>query len=95
VNIYESIFRIRPSWRDDAGLAYSVAVLYVGLSRYSEAETAFKRVLTLEDSWELQPQIYYFLTGLCGDRPEAAEWKAKALKHPNLPMELRLKLSGY
>jgi tetratricopeptide (TPR) repeat protein len=95
VNLYDSIFRIRPSWRDDAPLAYSVAVLYVGLARYAEAEAAFKRILTLEGSQGFQPQIYYFLTGLCGDRPEAAEWKAKALKHPSLPMELRLKLNGY
>jgi tetratricopeptide (TPR) repeat protein len=92
--LYESILTLQPSLRDDVDYLYDLAVVDVGLGRYPEAEATFKRILNLPRAYRHEYMAYYFLTGLCGNRPEAAEWRAKALKHPNLPMELRLKLSG-
>ncbi|HLY73771.1 MAG TPA: DUF2723 domain-containing protein, partial [Planctomycetota bacterium] len=92
--IYESIFRSQPSMRDVPSLAYSAAVVEVGLGRYAAAEAEFKRLLALPVGSDQQARICYFLTGLCGQRPEAAEWRARALANPDLPADLRQKLTG-
>jgi hypothetical protein len=71
-----------------------LAVLYVGLQQYDKAEARFKQGLELDLTPGKRAEAYYFLTALCGNRPEAAEWKAKALASPDLAPQLRAKLEG-
>lgn len=92
--LYESILRLDPWMNEEASSVFPLAVIYVGLQRYEEAEAMFRKALALELEPAKRAEAYYFLTALCGNRPEAAEWKAKALASPALPAELRAKLEG-
>jgi hypothetical protein len=71
-----------------------LATIYVGAAKYDRAEAVFKRALALELEPGKRAEAYYFLAALSGDRPEAGEWKAKALASPDLPAPLRAKLEG-
>jgi hypothetical protein len=94
--LYESILKLDPWLEQEPTAVYPLAVTYVGLQKYEEAEKTFKKALQLDLDQDpvLRAQAYYFLAALCGNRPEAAEWKAKALASKDLPSELRKKLEG-
>jgi len=92
--LYESIPQLDPDLKDELSIVFPLAVLDVGLMRLERAEAGFKKALTLDPEPTIRAQAYYFLALLCGNRPEAAEWRAKALASPVLPSELRLKLEG-
>ncbi|RPH34961.1 MAG: tetratricopeptide repeat protein, partial [Planctomycetota bacterium] len=91
VQRYESILALDPTLEE---VLYPLAVIYVGLQRYTEAEATFKKALELDLLPTKRAEVYYFLAALCGERPEAAEWKAKALSSRSLAPELRAKLEG-
>jgi len=92
--LYESIFALDPWTRDDGEFLMSVAVVEAGLGKQSRSEELFKSALAGELSPAKRAEAFFFLTALCGDRPEGAEWKAKALADPNLAPKLRAKLEG-
>ena len=92
--LYESILRLDPWMAEEVSVVYPLAVVEVGLKRYDLAELRFKKALSLELSAAKRAEAYYFLAALCGNRPEAAEWKAKALASPDLSPELRAKIEG-
>jgi hypothetical protein len=93
--LYESIPELDPDLKDELSVVFPLAVIDVGLMRHDRAEAGFKRALALDLEPKLRAQAYYFLAALCGNRPEGAEWKAKALASPDLPQELRSKLEGH
>jgi hypothetical protein len=92
--LYESILALDPWTRDDGQFLMSVAVVEVGLKKYARAEELFKSAVAGELPPGKRAEACYFLTALCGDRPEAAEWKKKALTDPDLAPELRAMLEG-
>jgi tetratricopeptide (TPR) repeat protein len=92
--LYESIPALDPDLKDEVSIVFPLAVLDAGLMRLDRAEAGFKKALTLDPEPNIRAQAYYFLALLCGNRPEAAEWRAKALATPQLPQELRGKLEG-
>jgi len=92
--LYESILALDPWTRDDAAFLMSVAVVEVGLKKYARAEELYKSALKGDLPPKKRAEAFYFLAALCGDRPEGAEWKAKALADPSLVPELRMKLEG-
>jgi len=92
--LYETVLALDPWLKDDPTLLFPLAVLEVGLKRYESAAGRFKRSLTAGLAGEKQARAYYFLSALGGERPEGAEWKAKALASPDLAPELRAKLEG-
>jgi hypothetical protein len=92
--LYESILALDPDSREDPTIILPLAVADVGLQRYPQAEALFRQSLTLKLTPAKLAASYYFLAALCGNRPEAAEWRAKALASPDLPSELRAKLEG-
>ena len=71
-----------------------LAVAYVGMQKYEQAEALFKKAFALDLTPAKRAESFYFLAALCGNRPEAAEWRAKALASPDLAPELRQKLEG-
>jgi hypothetical protein len=91
---YESILALDPEMQGDSSVVLPLATMYVGLAQYPKAEATFKKALELDLPPEKRAEVYYFLAALCGDRPEAAEWKSKALASPDLPAPLRAKLEG-
>jgi tetratricopeptide (TPR) repeat protein len=92
--LYESILKLDPWMAEEASVVFPLAVLDVGLKRYEQAEEMFRRALGLELTPAKRAEACYFLAALCGVRPEAADWKAKALASPDLASELRAKLEG-
>lgn len=94
LRLYESIERLDPDADRDATLHLQFAVCEIGLAKYEPAEKRLKKMLTLDCEERQRAEAYYFLTGLTGARPEAAEWKAKALASPDLAPELRARLQG-
>lgn len=94
LRLYESIERLDPQADRDATLHLQFAVCEIGLARYEQAERRLKRMLAMDGGEAERAQACYFLAGLCGTRPEAAEWKAKALANPELAPELRARLLG-
>jgi hypothetical protein len=92
--LYDSILALDPWTREDADFLMLVAVVKVAMKKYPRAEELFKSALNAEPEPKKRAEAYYFLAALCGDRPEGAEWKAKALADPNLASELRAKLEG-
>jgi hypothetical protein len=92
--LYRSVLALDPESHDDPSIQLPLAVAEVGLERYAEAEARFRRVLSLNLTPEKRAATWYFLAALCGNRPEGAEWKAKALASPDLPKDLRAKLEG-
>jgi tetratricopeptide (TPR) repeat protein len=91
---YEFMLGLDPDLIQDPSVVLSLATTYVGLMRVQQAEATFKKALELDLLPAQRAQTYYFLAALCGDRPEAAEWKAKALASPDLAPPLREKLEG-
>lgn len=89
--LYESILKLDPWMEEEPAAVVPLATLYAGMGKYAQAEAMFKKSLLL-DLQEQRSQVYYFLAALCGDRPEGAEWKAKALASPDLPADLRRQL---
>jgi tetratricopeptide (TPR) repeat protein len=94
VRLYESILALDPSLEADPTIVQPLATLDAGLGRLSKAEALFRKSLSLKLTPAKRAATYYFLAALCGDRPEGAEWKAKALASPDLPSALRAKLEG-
>jgi tetratricopeptide (TPR) repeat protein len=94
MQLYESILALDPWMNEEPTAVYPLAVIYVGAARYDKAEETFKKVLGLDLEPAKRAEAYYFLAALCGARPEAAEWKTKALASPDLPAPLRAKLEG-
>jgi hypothetical protein len=92
--LYESILNLDPWMNEEPTAVFPLAVLYAGLKRYEPAEAMFRKALGLELTPAKRAEASYFLAALCGNRPEAAEWKAKALASPDLAPELRAKLEG-
>jgi hypothetical protein len=92
--LYESILALDPTAREDPTILLPLAVADVGLEKYGEAEALFRQSLNLTLEPAKRAASYYFLAALCGNRPEAAEWRAKALASPDLPADLRSKLQG-
>ncbi len=92
--LFESILSLDASLNEEPSIVHPLAIVYVGLDRYPEAEAKFKQALTLDLTPERRAGTYYFLAALCGSRPEGDEWKAKALASPELAPELRSKLEG-
>jgi len=92
--LYESILALDPEMRQEPTVVQPLAVVYVGLKQYEKAEAMFRRALALDLLPAKRAEAYYFLAALCGARPEAAEWRAKALGSPDLPGGLRSKLEG-
>ena len=62
--------------------------------RVQQAEATFRKALEPDLPPAKRAEAYFFLAALCGDRPEAAQWKAKALASRDLPEPLRAKLEG-
>jgi hypothetical protein len=91
---YESILSLDPDSGDDPTIILPLAVADVGLLKYVEAEALFRKSLALDLAPQKRAASYYFLAALCGNRPEGAQWKAKALASPELPGDLRAKLQG-
>jgi hypothetical protein len=91
---YESILALNPDSYDDPAIVLPLATADVGLQKYVQAEDLFRKSLALNLTPAKRAASYYFLAALCGNRPEAADWRAKALASPELPSELRLKLEG-
>ena len=94
MRLYESILALDPEMPVESSVVLPLATAYVGLAQYPKAEATFKKALELDLLPSKRAEVYYFLAALCGDRPEAAEWKAKALSSLDLPPELRAKLEG-
>jgi len=94
MRLYESILALDPEMREESSVVLPLATVYVGLAQYPKAEATFKKALELDLLPSKRAEVYYFLTALCGDRPEAAEWRAKALASPDLLAPLRAKLEG-
>lgn len=92
--LYESILRLDPGLETDPSTVYPLAVLQAGLKHYDRAEALFRRALTLELEPRKRAETFYFLAALYGTRPEAAEWREKALASPDLAPELRAKLES-
>jgi tetratricopeptide (TPR) repeat protein len=92
--LYESILRLDPGLGEEPTAVFPLAVIYVGLQQFEKAEATFKKALRLDLEPSMRAQAYYFLAALYGNRPEASDWKAKALASPDLPRELRAKLEG-
>jgi hypothetical protein len=92
--LLDSVVKLDPWMESEPTVVYPRAVIHVGLRRYDVAEALFKRALTLDLSPAKRAEAYYFLAALCGDRPEAVEWKAKALASFELAPELRARLQG-
>ena len=92
--LYETLFKLDPWLETEPTAVFPMAVIYVGLQKFEPAEATFKKALALGLTPDKRAEAYYFLTGLCGNRPEAAEWKAKALASPELPAQLRARLEG-
>ena len=90
--LLDSIVKLDPWMESEPSVVYPRAVIHVGLRKYDVAEALFKKAITLDLSPAKRAEAYYFLTALCGDRPEAVEWKAKALASFELAPELRAKL---
>jgi tetratricopeptide (TPR) repeat protein len=94
VRLYESILALDLTMKDEPTVLFPLAVLEVGMKRFESAEARFKQALSAGLEGEPRARSYFFLSALCGNRPEAAEWKAKALASPDLVPELRAKLEG-
>lgn len=94
MQLYESILALDPWMHEEPTVVLPLATIYVGLAQYPKAEATFRKALALELEPAKRAEAYYFLAALCGDRPEAAEWRAKALASPDLPPPLRAKLEG-
>lgn len=90
--LYESILKLDPWMEEEPTAVLPMATLYVGLKKYDRAEAMFKKALTLDLTRDKRAEVYYFLAALCGDRPEGAQWKEKALLSPDLAPQLREKL---
>lgn len=90
--LYETLLALDLSMREDSTVLFPSAILDVGLKRYERAEERFKQALTSGLDGEKRARACYFLSAICGSRPEGAEWKAKALASPDLAPELRAKL---
>ncbi|HVR87345.1 MAG TPA: DUF2723 domain-containing protein [Planctomycetota bacterium] len=92
--LYESILALDPNMKDEPTVLFPLAILEVGMKRFKSAEARFKQALSAGLEGEPRARAYFFLSALGGNRPEAAEWKAKALASPDLVPELRAKLEG-
>ncbi|HEV3025926.1 MAG TPA: hypothetical protein VG457_00050, partial [Planctomycetota bacterium] len=92
--LYGSILALDPTMKDEPTVLLPLAVLEVGMKRFESAEARFKHALSAGLEGEPRARAYFFLSALCGNRPEAAQWKAKALASPDLAPELRAKLEG-
>jgi len=92
--LYETILALDPPMKEEPTLLFPLAVLEVGLQRFDRAEERFKRALAAGLTGEKQARAWYFLAALTGNKPQGAEWKAKALASPDLAPELRAKLEG-
>lgn len=92
--LYGTIFTLDPGMKEEPSLLLTYAVLEIGLKKYDAAGEHLRQALASGLAGEPQARAYYFLAALSGDKPEAAEWKSKALSHPALAPELRAKLEG-
>jgi tetratricopeptide (TPR) repeat protein len=91
---YESILKLDPWMAEEPTAVYPLAVVYVGLQKYEDAEATFKKALKLDLTPAKRAEAYYFLAALCQTKSEMAEYRAKALASPDLPAQLRAKLEG-
>jgi hypothetical protein len=89
---YESIFKLDPWMEEEPTAVLPLATIYVALKKYDQAEAWFKKALALDLTRDKRAEVYYFLAALCGDRPEGAQWKEKALLSPDLAPQLRARL---
>jgi tetratricopeptide (TPR) repeat protein len=92
--LLESLLALDPDLKDEPTILFPLAILEVSLHQNDRAEARFKRALLLDLTPEQRARSYYFLSALCGNRPEAAEWKEKAMASPDLAPELRRMLKG-
>jgi tetratricopeptide (TPR) repeat protein len=92
--LYESILALDPEMIEEPTVVFPLAILEVSLKRNDRAEARFKSALSLDLEPEQRARAYYFLAALCGSRPEAAEWREKAMASPDLAPELRRMLQG-
>jgi len=90
--LYESILRLDPWMEEEPTAVLPLATIYVALKKYEQAEVQFKKALSLDLPRDKRAEAYYFLAALCGDRPEGAQWKEKALLSPDLAPQLRARL---
>ena len=90
--LYESIFKLDPWMEEEPTAVLPLATIYVALKKYDQAEAWFKKSLSLDLTRDKRAEVYYFLAALCGDRPEGAQWKEKALQSPDLAPQLRARL---